>query len=165
MKKILIRIVEVMLVLAGLQAAFGVAMRSQRTRDTVRAFNKRTLNPWMMKRAGKGNWYASVIETEGRSSHRTYRTPIVADPVAGGFVIPLPYGQEVDWLLNAQAAGRAVIVHHDVGYPVSGFEILTADEAGVMLPWGRRTSFRLNGIEEFLRVRLVEHAGVTTVSV
>jgi hypothetical protein len=32
-------------------------------------------------------------------------TPAVAQPVAGGFAVPLPYVTEVDWLRNIQAAG------------------------------------------------------------
>ncbi len=65
--------------------------------DRVRMFNKRVLNPFTMRMAGRKYWYASVIEHTGRRSGTEYATPVVAEAVPDGFIIPLPYGVGVDW--------------------------------------------------------------------
>ncbi|HUH69305.1 MAG TPA: nitroreductase, partial [Mycobacterium sp.] len=57
----------------------------------------------MLRLAGRKHWYASAIRHAGRRSGKQYATPVVADRVADGFVIPLPYGTRVDWLQNVLA--------------------------------------------------------------
>lgn len=64
----------------------------------MRTFNKYVLNPPMRLPAGRKHWYASVIRHIGRRSGKAYATPVVAERVPDGFVIPLPYGADVDWL-------------------------------------------------------------------
>jgi deazaflavin-dependent oxidoreductase (nitroreductase family) len=59
----------------------------------------------MLHLAGKRHWYAARLEHTGRRSGNRYATPVVARPIFGGFAVPLPYGTEVDWLRNVQAAG------------------------------------------------------------
>jgi hypothetical protein len=36
-------------------------------------------------------------------------TPLVAEAVEGGFVIPLPYGDDTDWCRNLVAAGKGTL--------------------------------------------------------
>jgi len=45
----------------------------------------------------------------GRKTNRPYVTPLVAEPVEGGFVIPLPYGEDTDWCRNLVAAGKGTL--------------------------------------------------------
>lgn len=80
-----------------------------RGRDAVRAFNKRVLNPVMLRMAGRRHWYAAVLRHTGRCSGESYATPVVAERTEDGFIIPLPYGTKVDWLQNMLAAGHATI--------------------------------------------------------
>jgi len=47
----------------------------------------------------------AVVHHVGRKSGRAYRTPVLAFPVEGGILTPLPYGTDTDWLLNLMAAG------------------------------------------------------------
>ena len=49
--------------------------------DNVRAFNKRLLNPLMLRLAGRKYWYASVIEHTGRRSGKHYATPVATERV------------------------------------------------------------------------------------
>ncbi|RXS80310.1 nitroreductase, partial [Geobacillus sp. PK12] len=63
-----------------------------RGRDVVRTFNKRVLNPVMLRLAGKRYWYAAVLRHTGRRSGKRYATPVVVERTANGFIIPLPYG-------------------------------------------------------------------------
>lgn len=61
-----------------------------RRRHFVRTFNKHILNPMMPAVAGRRHWYAAALHHTGRRSGRHYTTPVVAQPVPDGFVIPLP---------------------------------------------------------------------------
>ena len=119
----------------------------------IRASNKHLLNPLMLRLAGRRYWYASVIEHTGRRSGRSYRTPIVADRVGDGFVVPLPYGTDVDWVRNILNAKRATVIHKGRTYRVRAPEIIAATQALPLLPPARRRTFERVSIEHFLRVR------------
>ena len=98
--------------LVAARVAFVVAFRGHRPAllNAVRRFNRRVLNPQMLRVAGGAHWYAARLEHRGRRSGRTYLTPVVARPVPGGFAVPLPYGTGVDWLRNLQASGRGTLL-------------------------------------------------------
>lgn len=49
------------------------------------------------------------IHHTGRTSGRLRATPVVTERVTDGFITPLPYGTDVDWLRNVLAAGQAAI--------------------------------------------------------
>jgi len=66
----------------------------------VRRIRKGIINPAMLLLAGRRHWYGAALHHIGRRSDRPYTTPVVAEPAADGFVIPLPYGTDVDWLRN-----------------------------------------------------------------
>ena len=121
--------------------------------DGVRAFNKRILNPAMMKRAGGEHWYAGVIRHTGRKSGKEYETPILAEPTSDGFLIPLPYGEHVDWLKNVLAAGRCAIENKGVNYPVVEPEVVSREEAEPFLSPRRRRQLGLYGIGKYLKVK------------
>jgi deazaflavin-dependent oxidoreductase (nitroreductase family) len=53
--------------------------------------------------------YAVVIH-KGRQSGRTYRTPVVAIVGREHMTIPLPYGEDSDWVRNLLAAGGGELV-------------------------------------------------------
>ena len=141
--------------LLALLTLFSVALRfgGPRLRDAVRAFNKRALNPTMIELAGRGHWYAAAIRHRGRCSGKEYATPVVAEPVEGGFVIPLPYGEEVDWLKNVLRAGRATIEAKDVTYTVVEPEVIDAEAVLPLFGPRRRSTWRLFGTERFLKVK------------
>ncbi|BAX92960.1 nitroreductase family deazaflavin-dependent oxidoreductase [Mycobacterium shigaense] len=121
--------------------------------DNVRVFNKRLLNPLMLRLAGRKYWYASVVEHTGRRSSKPYATPVVTEQTGDGFVIPLPYGTNVDWLRNVLAAGRATIRAHGRTYQVVQPEIISPDAAAPQLRPGRRRTFDLAGVKHYLRVK------------
>ncbi|OBH77989.1 nitroreductase [Mycobacterium scrofulaceum] len=120
--------------------------------NAVRTSNKYLLNPLMLRLAGHKNWYAAAIEHTGRRSGKVYTTPVVAERIDGGFVIPLPYGTDVDWLQNVRAAGRATISSQGERYEVVHPEIIGAAEALPLLSASRRRTFQRVGIEGYLKV-------------
>lgn len=121
-------------------------------RDAVRTFNKYVLNPVMRLPAGRRHWYASVIRHTGRRTGKTYSTPVVAERVADGFLIPLPYGTEVDWLRNVLSSGRATIVSGGREFDVVDPRVIDAAAAGPRLSERRRRSFERFGVDRFLEV-------------
>ncbi|WP_167097330.1 nitroreductase family deazaflavin-dependent oxidoreductase [Mycobacterium sp. DL592] len=123
-------------------------------RDLIRLSNKYLLNPAMLRLAGTKYWYASVIRHTGRRSGKNYATPVVADRVGDRFIVPLPYGTQVDWLRNVLTAGRARISSRGETYEVVAPQIIDATEALPLLPRDRRRTFERTGIDHFLRVRI-----------
>ncbi|OBG61715.1 nitroreductase [Mycobacterium sp. E1715] len=121
--------------------------------NAVRTSNRYLLNPLMLRLAGRKNWYAAAIEHTGRRSGKAYTTPVVAERIDDGFVIPLPYGTDVDWLQNVRAAGRATIASQGETYPVVHPEIIDAADALPLLSASRRRTFERVGIAGYLRVK------------
>ncbi len=85
----------------------------------IRRVNRVFTNPIMATFA----WLVpplAVVHHVGRKSGRAYRTPVLAFGGAGGFVIPMTYGRDVDWARNILDArrceleqmGRRVALHN-----------------------------------------------------
>lgn len=129
---------------------------STSARDAVRTFNKYVLNPAMKLMAGRKHWYAAVIQHTGRCSGKHYATPVVADPVDGGFIVPLPYGTETDWLRNVVAAGHATVTVGGQTYEVADPQIIDAATAVPQLTPRRRRVFERIGIAQFVKLAAVD---------
>lgn len=122
--------------------------------DTVRRFNKRLLNPLMLKMAGKPHWYASVVHHVGRSSGKSYSTPVWAERVGPFLFIPLAYGVDVDWNQNILVAGTCTVDWHGERLETAQPVVVPAEEAERDLPWRARTRYRAYGVEHFLRLNV-----------
>lgn len=105
-------------------------------------FNKKVLNPVMLRLAGRRFWYAARLEHVGRRSGRTRATPVVARRVPDGFAIPLPYGTDVDWLRNLEAAGTAILVVGGERHTVVEPRVVDFTDVAPDLPWGARETYR-----------------------
>jgi deazaflavin-dependent oxidoreductase (nitroreductase family) len=121
--------------------------------NAIRTSNRYLLNPLMLRLAGHKNWYAAAITHTGRRSGKQYTTPVVAERVPDGFVIPLPYGTSVDWLQNVRAAGRATIVSQGESYEEVQPEIIDAATALPLLSNQRQRTFQRVGIDAYLKVK------------
>ncbi len=121
-------------------------------RNAIRRFNKYVLNPVMTTVAGRKHWYAAALHHTGRRSGKAYATPVVAITVPDGFILPLPYGTDVDWLRNLLAAGTGTIRNAGVLYEVSRPEVIDADTALALVPPALARSWRRWHIERYLRV-------------
>jgi hypothetical protein len=133
---------------------FFVAVRKfSSLRGRVRQFNKRILNPAVLKFAGRRYRYYAVVYHIGRRSGHVYSTPVVAIPIVNGFVVSLPYRDKVDWCRNVLATGRCTIQWNGYGYLVREPELIdaTATLPGIT-PLGWFT-LRLLGGKHLLKVR------------
>jgi deazaflavin-dependent oxidoreductase (nitroreductase family) len=135
---------------------WGFRSQSRPFLNVVRAFNKRLLNPLMLRLAGRKHWYAAAIHHVGRRSGRSYVTPVWVEPIQGGFLIPLPYGTEVDWLRNVRAAKRCTIQTKGVTYRVGEPVLMNRAIAEPLLPRHTRVLLRTYGVRQYLHLRRLD---------
>jgi deazaflavin-dependent oxidoreductase (nitroreductase family) len=102
--------------------------------------------------AGRRRSPFAVIYHVGRRSGQAYTTPVVARPVSGGFVIPLPYGATVDWVRNLQARGQGRLKWHGQIYEVGAPQVLNRAEGLAAFGGFQRWASRQMGIRQFLRL-------------
>ena len=133
----------------------GIRSKSATVRRAARRFHHGVGNPLQLRSAGTPGTYASVIRHQGRTTGRTYQTPVWAVPTEDGFVIAIVYGSRTDWLKNVLAKGAAAIVHHGESYLVDRPEIVPVDSARGYFPARLQRTHRLVGVEGYLRVRRV----------
>jgi hypothetical protein len=76
----------------------------------------------------------------------------------------LAYGEEVDWLKNALAAGRTTVEAKGERYAVGEPEIIDTEAALPLLPSRLRRTWRLFGIERLLKVKRLPDAIASEVS-
>ena len=94
-----------------------------RVRGKIRLLNKRILNPALMTLAGNA------------------------------FLVPLPFGEGVDWLKNVLAAGRAIIEAKGEIHELVEPEVIDAAEALPLLAALHRRMWRRFGVERVFRAK------------
>jgi deazaflavin-dependent oxidoreductase (nitroreductase family) len=123
--------------------------------DAVRRANRDVLNPLMLRRAGRGHWYAAVVHHVGRTSGRAYSTPVLAEPAGGRLYLPLPYGTHVDWCRNVLAAGGCVVERQGERLAAVKPVLVPAAEAAAALRPATRAVLALYGVDTYLRLDVV----------
>jgi deazaflavin-dependent oxidoreductase (nitroreductase family) len=142
----------IVLALAGILFVVGMRRRWRMVHALLFWLAKHQLNPRQMRTAGQPGAYAGIIRTVGRRSGRPYATPVGPIPVAGGFLVALPYGRRPSWLRNLLASGTAVIVHEGHSYQVAEPSFIPVDDVLDHFSGGDRRSFRLLRTDECLRL-------------
>lgn len=108
--------------------------RSRRLNRAARWFNKHIENPIQLRRAGRDTFYAGALHHLGRRTGRAYVTPVLPQPIPGGFVIGLPYGEDTDWCRNVLAAGGARLAFKGAVVSLVSPRVVDAAEAQSLLP-------------------------------
>lgn len=118
--------------------------------EWLRHFNKRVTNPITLTFAG-GRFFA-VVHHVGRRTGKRYRTPVLAAPFEAGFVIPLTYGNHVDWCQNVLSAGSFTLEWRAKERRVFDPELV--DTAEVLSAFSKRVGWMLarNDVKQCLRV-------------
>lgn len=116
--------------------------------------NKRVFNP---RAIAGGKW--PVLVHVGRRSGATYRTPLDAYPVEGGYVFVLVYGSGSDWVQNVLATARARLRVDGQEVELAAPRIIGEDEAFRALAADVTRPPKLLRITEFLRMDLVDQPG------
>jgi hypothetical protein len=127
-------------------------MRSTAKRDLVR----RVANRLFMAISGRRFRAWSVVEHVGRTSGRSYRNPVSAYPLGDGFVIPILYGIESNWVRNVLATGQLTLRAKGRDYELERPSIIYRAQALVAFPTPLRTYLRFRGIDAFVWAHLVQ---------
>jgi hypothetical protein len=74
-----------------------------------------------------GRWFRaySIVRHVGRTSGREYQNPVSAYPLGDGFVIPVLYGTQSQWVRNVMAAGRFTLRTKGRDYPLERPELIS----------------------------------------
>ncbi len=122
---------------------------TQRLRKAFLVALKQTLNRVTVRIARSSFGPFAIVRHVGRRSGKRYETPIIVAPVAGGFVIELTYGPDVEWHKNVLAAGGCTLVVHGQEYVINRIEPLNADIGRKAFPLPARLILRLTGRTHF----------------
>jgi deazaflavin-dependent oxidoreductase (nitroreductase family) len=155
MRAVLARVVVgLIVVIAGVGVVYVMGMR-RRSPTVINAVRRvgRATKSLPLKTAGTGQAYASVVEHVGRTSGKTYRTPVHAVRSDEGFAIALPYGSGSDWVKNVLARGAAVVQYQGESYSVDQPTVVPLPEVATLFTSRDRLAHRLFGVAECLVVR------------
>ena len=125
-----------------------------RTRRLIRSV-ARLVNPVVLRIAGRRHMpVVGIVHHRGRKTGRSYATPLGIRPAAaGGFVMPLTFGEAAGWYRNIAAAGGCVITWRGHDHTVASPVIVGRGTALPAFPRYERLALRLIGINEFVWLR------------
>ncbi len=109
--------------------------------------NKRLFNKAELKRGVR-----PVLTHVGRSSGRTYHTPLDAHPVENGYIFILMYGSGSDWVKNVLAAGTARLTVDGEEFELASPRVVTKDVAWQQLPATTKAPPDYLRVTEFLQM-------------
>ena len=113
--------------------------------------NKRVFNPVELRRGTR-----PVLTHVGRSSGATYRTPLDAYRVDGGYVFILVYGSRSDWVRNCLAAGQARLTIGGQEMELTAPRLISGEEAWHAIGDTVKRPPSVLRINEYLRMDLVQ---------
>lgn len=128
----------------------GFRMKLAPLHAAIRRFNRDVTNPRQLQHAGQPDSRVSVVHHVGRTSGRSYRTPVVALPTEDGFLFALPYGPRSDWVRNVLAAGSATLEHQGESTRLTRPNLVPATQANRLLPRGQQWIHSVYGVDDFL---------------
>ena len=111
------------------------------------AVNKRVFNRWELRRGTR-----PVLIHTGRTSGRTYETPLDAHAVDGGYIFIVMYGAESDWVQNILAAGTAQLRIEGSTIDLTSPKIVAHDEAWRELGGKAKPPAKFLNVTEYLRL-------------
>lgn len=94
----------------------------------------------------------AVLEHRGRRTGRRYQAPVAVRRVAGGFVIALAFGAQVDWYRNLLAAGGGSLRWRGGTHAVGAPMVIDAGIGLASFHLIQRVALRLGGIDAFIRL-------------
>ena len=122
-------------------------------------FNKYIFNRITLKFAGKRKVPFSIMRHVGRHSGRTYQTPVLASYMDEVVLIPLSYGENVDWLRNILAQGGCELCWQNQWMRAINPLVIDSKTAIAILPEKRRKLFERFKLEKFLRMQVMVSSG------
>ena len=122
----------------------------------VGIFNKYVTNPVLGLIARSSYGPFAIVYHVGRRSGKPYQTTIIVEPTAGGFLIALTYGVDVDWYKNIVAAGKCRVLWHKREYAIGAIQPAMAESALPLFPQPEQTILLMVGIQDFALLKFAE---------
>ena len=122
--------------------------------------NRRVFNPIEIRRGVR-----PVLTHVGRSSGTTYRTPLDAHKVPGGYVFIPNYGSVSDWVQNTLAAGSATLRVGGEELELTSPRMVRKADVWSSLPAGTKTPPGIKDDSELLRMDVATTVGSTATMV
>ena len=133
----------------------GNALRlGPRTRRLIRSI-ARVVNPLVLRIAGRRHMpVVGIIHHRGRKTGRPYATPLGIRPAtAGGYVMPLTFGESAAWYRNIAAAGGCIVTWRGTNHTVTSPVIVDRATALPAYPRYEQLALRAIGINQFVWLR------------
>ena len=116
--------------------------------------NKRVLNPIEIRRGVR-----PVLIHTGRSSGRTYRTPLDAHRLPDGYVFIPMYGPRTDWVRNVLSAERARLLVDGAEIELRSPRLVAKKDVWPLLPAATKTPPTITDESSLLRVYIASSSG------
>jgi deazaflavin-dependent oxidoreductase (nitroreductase family) len=128
----------------------------------ITGFNRRVLNPLMLRVAGR--WGSIVVlEHVGRRTGTVRRTPLMAFRHGDTVTIALTYGPDVEWLRNVRVAGSCRMLLRGRVLRLGAPQPVDAAEALARIPQPQRAALRWPiRCADFVELPVVGGPGVTS---
>lgn len=117
----------------------------------IRPFTTRVINPLTRHFAHRIPGFA-IISYRGRTSGKTYHTPMNVFRDGDSYVFALTYGSDVQWVKNVLAAGKADLRIGDSTIHLTDPEVFT-DSQRRLMPRPVRILLGFQRVTEFLRMQ------------
>lgn len=95
-----------------------------------------------------------VIRHQGRTTGRSYTTPLGMRRRGDSFFMPLTFGDHAAWYRNVMASGRAEVRYMGRDYTLADPQVIDYATAAPAFPRYERLQFRAVGINEYLRMQV-----------
>lgn len=118
------------------------------------SYHKNVTNPVMVRFFAGRSAHSALLHHVGRRSGKAYMTPLTAHRSQDTIIVPLPYGTEVDWLRNLQAAGQGVVELDGRRVAVDEPDVLPVAEVMPLLPSFVARLVRLHSTQRALRLHV-----------
>jgi hypothetical protein len=122
---------------------------TERNRDAARPASNRLF----LKISGRRLRAYSIGKHVGRRSGREYLNPASAYPLGDGFVLPILYGLDSQWVRNVLGTGRLTLVTHGREHALERPELVPQAQALPAFPRWQQRTLESRGIEHFLWAR------------
>jgi deazaflavin-dependent oxidoreductase (nitroreductase family) len=123
--------------------------------------NRRVINPREVRRGVR-----PVLIHVGRSSGKTYRTPLDAHPLPDGYLFIPMYGPRTDWVKNVLVAGEARLSIDGEEIELESPRMVRKEDVWPQLPTTTKTPPGISGESELLcmtvRCTLPSDTGVSS---
>jgi hypothetical protein len=116
------------------------------TNDPARAASNRLF----LKISGRRLRAYSIVKHVGRRSGREYRNPASAYPLGDGFVLPILYGLDSQWVRNVLTTGRFTLITYGREHALERPEVIPTTQALPAFPRWQQRTLKSRGIENFL---------------